>query len=386
MKLMFSFAFKNLIGAGLRTWINLTVLGAVYLIVVFLQGFYDGFQASAEHSRIAQETGREQLWFHGYDPLDPLSLRDSHGLAPLSLSNSSEVAPILIVTAAAYPHGKSYPVTMRGIPADQTVLDLPTSKLVKADVAFPAIVGKRMADKLQLGRGDTMVVSWRTDAGARDAQDVTIVDIFHTNAPASDVGVIWVDLNLLQKKFEASGHATILVARQSGTLTAAPSWQLKTENELLADTRKMMEAERGGASFLYAILMFLAGISILDTQILTIFRRRKEVGLLLALGLTGRQIVGVFTFEGLILGLLATTVAAAIGGPLCWYTASHGINMMDMAQFGIAGSSLIYPTFSVAKVVTTVVILNSMITLLSYWPAKRIGKLRPADALRGSWT
>jgi ABC-type lipoprotein release transport system permease subunit len=243
-----------------------------------------------------------------------------------------------------------------------------------------------MAKRLNLKAGDSMVVRWKTTAGAIDAHDLHIVSIFETEAPAIDIGQIWIPLAKMQNFLEATNHASIIVSKTELNMEPPPNWNLKDADDLLADTRKMIAAKKGGGSFLYAILMFLAMISLLDTQILSIFRRRKEVGLFLALGLTQRQVMGLFTIEGTLQGILAAVIAGVVGGPIFYYVQNYGIRLIDMSQFGMAGSDALFPYFGISLIVSTFTIIMLATMVVSYWPARKISQLSPTQAMRGNWT
>ena len=153
----------------------------------------------------------------------------------------------------------------------------------------------------------------------------------------------------------------------------------------LAETRQMMDQKRKGAGILHLLLLFMAMISILDTQILAIFRRRKEIGLLMALGLTGRQIVGLFTLEGVMTGIMAAFLATMFGAPLLLWASSAGIPLPStVEQFGWAASEAMYPSYSARLVLGTLLTVMIIVSFVSYWPARKIARLVPTEAIRGS--
>ena len=81
-----------------------------------------------------------------------------------------------------------------------------------------------------------------------------------------------------------------------------------------------------GGIVLYIILMSLAMLAIFDTQVLSIFRRQKEIGTYIALGMTRSQVVGLFTLEGSLNSVLAALLAAVYGIPLLALQAAKGIS------------------------------------------------------------
>jgi ABC-type lipoprotein release transport system permease subunit len=135
---------------------------------------------------------------------------------------------------------------------------------------------------------------------------------------------------------------------------------------------------------MYGILMLLAMLAIFDTQVLSIFRRQREIGTYVALGYTRRQVVGLFTVEGAMNAVLAALLAAAYGLPFLLWQAKAGWTMpIDTSEFGMAIAQTLYPVYSVGLVTGTTLLVLIVTTIVSYWPSRRIAKMNPTDALRG---
>ena len=66
----FKLALRNLIGAGLRTWLNVGVLALILNLIIWHYGLLDGWNHMAEKDMIAWEIGGGQVWNENYDPYD----------------------------------------------------------------------------------------------------------------------------------------------------------------------------------------------------------------------------------------------------------------------------------------------------------------------------
>jgi len=71
-------AFKNIIGAGLRTWLNAIVLSIVFISMIALNGIIQGMNHSTINNMKNTIYGGGQYWHKNYDPYDPLSIKNSH--------------------------------------------------------------------------------------------------------------------------------------------------------------------------------------------------------------------------------------------------------------------------------------------------------------------
>ncbi|MBF0276358.1 MAG: ABC transporter permease [SAR324 cluster bacterium] len=385
--LLVRLAFKNTMAAGVRTWLNTFILSLTFVFIILINGIHTGMYLQIVRARIADELGGGQYWHADYDPFDPFSLEESHAPLPLSLQNSEKTVPILVVPATIYPHGQMQSVVLKGISPEQSILQLPTSSLKRSAPAgtIPVMIGMRMARDFQLSEGDTVAARWRTHDGAFDAMDFAIVSVFKSDVQAVDQGQLWIPLENLQRMVQTPNHATFIVLRDElQILPQEASWQFHSLEDLLADTRLLVESKRASAVWLYAILMLLAMLAIFDTQALSVFRRHKELGTLMALGLTPSKVVQLITLEGCLHGILAAILATVYGGPVFWYLGAEGYPIpVDTEQFGLALGERMVPVFSVGLFAGTFGTVMLFLAVISYWPARKIAKLQPSDALRG---
>jgi len=391
--MIFKIAFRNVISAGLRTWLNIIILSLTFTVIILLQGMYNGMFTQLSTNRINEELGQGQLWHKNFDPFDPLSLSEAHAALPETVQtaeNKRGAIPILMILGSAYPKGRITPAILKGIPADQVILQLPFDKLKTNSPkgTIPAMVGKRMAKKSELEVGDIITVRWRNSLGAYNATDLAVVHIFNSVVPSMDNGQIWLSLEDLQEMNLSPGHATIIVFDKpvEGEHGGA-SWLAKTLDNLLQDTYEFVQMKSSGGSFFYVLMIFLAMIAIFDTQALSIFKRRKEIGTLMALGMTNRRITATFTLEGALHGFFAAVLFAIYGLPLMWYLETYGYSFggISMDQFGFAMGDRFYPDYTFGLVLSTFLIIMVLLTVVSYLPARKITKLQPYDALRGRW-
>ena len=381
-------AFKNLLGAGLRTWLNVLALSFAFVLIIFYNGMIDGWNRQAQRDTAAWETGVGQFWHPAYDKYDPFTIEDSH--APLSKEILKEIenktlAPVLISQATAYPQGRAMGVTLRGIDPEQEVLELPSSKLPQSDGIDYAIIGKSMARSANLDVGDKLLLRWRDKNGTFDAREVEIADVFKCNVPAVDNGQVYITLSSLQEMLSMENEATLLVAGEAFEMRELDGWDFKNNEFLLADLQAIIDSKKVGGSILQALLLIIALIAIFDTQVLSIFRRQKEIGTYIALGLTRAQVVGIFTVEGGAHSILAILLGAVYGIPLLLLLNKNGISMgyAEDMDFDLPLAESIFPYYSFRLILMTIMIVVITATIVSYLPARKISKMKPTEALKG---
>lgn len=381
-------AFRNLVGAGLRTWLNVSVLSFAFVLIIFYNGMIDGWNRESRNDTRDWEMGVGQYWHPDYDKYDAYTFKDAHMLmseeVQAEVSNKTLV-PELIVQATAFPQGRMQGVILRGIDPDQKVLKLPTSSLKKSDNTYYALIGKRMAETAKLKEGDRLLIRWRDKNGTYDAREIEIASIFNCDVPTVDKGQIYLRLDALQEMMDLPGEATLLVAGKDFVYKEFKPWTYKDQNFLMADLDKIIQAKKGGGSIIQALLLIIALIAIFDTQVLSIFRRQKEIGTYIALGMTRAQVVGIFTVEGGAHSILAALLGAVYGIPLLMWINKTGLPMgfAQNMQTDLPIKSAIYPYYSLQLIIITVILVVISATVVSYLPARRISKMKPTDALKG---
>lgn len=379
---------RNLLGNGLKTWLNVFILSISFVMIVFMQGILEGWDREAISDTKKWEVADGQYWNAKYDPYDPFTLDSASAEIPSALKNdykNGEIEPVLISLGTIYPQNRSVSLMMKGIHPNQKLLELPTQKLASSDSTnIPAIIGLGMANQTGLKEGDIVTLRWRDANGTFEAQDVCIVSVFKTFVPSVDNGQIWLPLDIMQKMMLKPNSATILLKSEKADMKNIDGWNFKSVDELTKPLKETLKSKRFSQGIFYSIFLLLGLLAIFDTQTLAIFRRQKEIGTFVALGLTQKEVVRLFTLEGTMNAILAIVLGALYGVPMFIYFALKGIPMPSgSSSFGIAIADKIYPAFPPQLIIGTILLIVVLTAFVSYLPAKRIAKMNPTDAIRG---
>jgi ABC-type lipoprotein release transport system permease subunit len=382
-------ALRNLFGAGIRTWLNVVVLSFSFVAIIWTQGLYIGMGDQAKRAQIDIEYGGGQYWHESYDPYDPLTLQDAHGVVPESLQrmiDDGQATPVLVAQATIYPEGRLQTVLLKGIDPEQTIVSFPSYFLVQeGEEELPTLIGKRMAESTGLKVGDTVTVRWRDAQGTFDARDVRITQVIKTTVQSVDVGQIWIPLEKMRMLMRMENEASLVILdKDTQKAPVVSGWTHKSLDILLKDIDALVKSKTIGGSIMYVILLLLAMLGIFNTQILSIFRRRKEMGTMMAMGFTRVKIIQLFTLEGAMHSVLAAVVAAIYGIPLLIYFSKQGWAMPEATDsYGFALGERLFPTYGAGLVIGTTVLILLVTTIVSFLPTRKIAKLKPTDALRG---
>lgn len=384
-------AWRNLLGAGIRTWLNVLVLSLSFVVIILVQGFIEGMNVQARDAVTAAEYAGGQYWHKEYDPYDPFTLVDAHGALPSAIEElvrAGDATPVLVTQGSVYSGGSMRPVLLKGVDPAQRIFTLPSGFLAPDSAELPVLIGSRMAKSTGLNQGDLVTIQWRDVNGTFDAQEARVAQVMVTTVPSIDVGQVWLPLERLRSMTAMPEQATFVTLKRGfKARPQAPGWGFHSTDDLLSDLRALVKAKAAGSSIFYVILLFLAMLAIFDTQILSLFRRRKEMGTLMALGMTRGQVIQLFTLEGALNGVLAALVGAVYGIPFLAYTAQHGLIVPKLVDsMGFAFGNRLYATYSAGLVLATTLLVLAVTAVVSFLPTRRIAKLKPTDALRGRWT
>jgi putative ABC transport system permease protein len=380
-------ANKNFYRQGLRAFLNVLVTALTIIALIFMLSLLNGFQAQATRNLVSTDVGGGHYRVPGFDILTPTEWEDFTMPVPDALSSLPEQdrAEVLIQQGQLYPNRRLFPVQLRGIAMDQSLLHLPLSGLKSFPDAprevIPAVVGVKMARKAHLQKGDTVVLKWRDKGGAVDARDVLIVDVGDIINPRIDDGVLWLRLDHLRTLTDRAGEVSWVAVREY--LGPLPGFEFRGIELLMADLLALLRQDRINSKILWGILMILVCTSVFNTQILNIFKRQKEIGTLMALGMEPQRIVKIFTLEGVLAALWALLLAVVLGVPFFIWFQGIGFDVTHLSESSFPIREIIYPDYQVREISVSVLIVLVLIIISAWIPVKKITRLDPTLALRG---
>lgn len=386
--LLFKTAIKNILAAGRRTWLNISILSFVFVLMTGFNGLIDGWVNDAITDTRGWETGDGQFWHENYNRYDLFTLQDAHGSIPgefISAVNDKSLTPILVVQAVVYESGNMQNVLLKGIDPSQKIIEIPSGQLQSGEEHIEALIGKRMARTLNAQVGDNLLIRWRDKNGMFDAREIIITGIFYTSIATVDEGQIWLNLHQLQQITGMEGEATYLVRSPNCSIKQeVKEWKCKDSDFLLKDLYILAQTARIESYIVFVILLSIALLAVFDTQTLSIFRRQKEIGTYIALGMTPKQVTRLFTLEGTTYSILGIAAGVIWGTPLLYWYGKTGIKLpQSYTEIGLGLRDAMLPLYQANTILTSIVIIVSLSILISYLPARKIAKSDVVEALKG---
>jgi len=229
------------------------------------------------------------------------------------------------------------------------------------------------------------MIRWLDANRTYDADEGMIVHVMETKNFKVDMGHIWIPLKKAQDMLAVDDQATYVTFKKDlSLLDNHGNWVHRDVNYLIRDIEAMIKADEPNARVMYGILLSLAAMGIFNAQVLSIFRRKKEIGTLMALGMTRKKVVGLFTMEGILNAVLASMVTLLFFGPILWFFGNYGIPLpLDYSDMGLIVAKRLIPVYSFSLIIISSVLIFTVVLIVSYLPSRKISKMRPTDALRG---
>ena len=382
-----SIAKKNFSRQGLRASLNVLVTALSIIALIFMLSLLNGFQAQATRNVINTDIGGGHYRAPGFDILTPSKWEDYTVKVPDTLLrlHNKDKAEVLVVQGQLYPNRRLYPVQIRGISMEQSLLQLPLDNLktfsANFDDLIPVVVGAKMAKKAHLHKGDTLTLKWRDRSGAVDAKDIIIIDVGDILNPRVDEGVVWLRLDHLRLMTDRKNEVSwVAVKHYIGLIS---EFEFQPVEFLMSDLLALWRQDRMNSKILWAILMTLVCISVFNTQMLNIFKRQKEIGTLMALGMDSQRIVRIFTLEGCLAAIWALVVALLLGLPFFIWFQGVGFDVSHLSESTLPIRETIYPDYQPMEIIYSLIIVFILIVASSWFPVKKITRLDPTMALRG---
>jgi putative ABC transport system permease protein len=163
-----------------------------------------------------------------------------------------------------------------------------------------------------------------------------------------------------------------------------PGVRVDPISQLAAGYLAVRNGKSKSSMIIVLIVLAISAVGIVNTILMSVFSRVREIGVLRAYGMTSRDILRLFTLEGLVLGLAGSLLGVGLGALVNFFLISHGMDMSAYAQsFGsIPVGGILHGEWNPKTMVIGFIFGVVLSVLAARIPARRAARLKPTDALR----
>ena len=401
---MLKLAFRNLGRHRRRSFFSALAMGVALALLLMMASVLKGEYGDAIDLAVRLQSGHLQLRSATYDEVKTsLKWEDLIENPDQVAGQIASIGPVEVATPRLYASGfvttrdESDGVRVIGIDPTSAANDpyregIRGGEFLTPDDREGLLIGWALANRLGLAVGDRVSLSVNTSDGDVDEQSFIVRGIFSTGTSGFDGFTVLLPLAKAQAFTRAENRAsTIFVllkdtAQTEAVIAAlqAPGYELLTwqkMNELIVQTEELSSSYM---AFFYLIVLGIAATVIVNTQIMSVYERTREIGILSAVGMRGRRVMSIFLAESGLLAVGGILLGLAIGGAVVAYFTRYGIPL-DVENFGITGMLFrdrIYAWLTVEDAVT-LTLMTFIVTLLAgLYPAVLASRMEPVAALR----
>jgi len=186
---------------------------------------------------------------------------------------------------------------------------------------------------------------------------------------------------------EDMSTSAVLAAAISGLATDPEHTQVRAWEEADPAMAQMMGMRDASLFIMLFIIFSVAGLAVLNTNLMTVFERTRELGVLRAIGLSRRRMMLLVILESILLTAVAVAFGLTLGGFLDWLLVEYGFPYETAEGKGFSWQGITFPTRFYGTVrafpfVVTTVFVFFVAIFAAIWPAARAARLRPVEAMR----
>jgi putative ABC transport system permease protein len=416
MKMLIKLAFRNVFRYRRRTVITFSAISYGLGLMALGICLYNGVNTHAMESIINYQTAHLKILAPGYFeekdevPLEftvdePQKIKnmlkehteiqgiESRILFQASIISGMDELPCLGV--AVEPETDPLVFKIKDSVTDGRFLDSSEPKIV---------LGSGLARDLGLQVGDEIVMRMflSTEDFIWNALDLEITGIAKTENPTVNRMSVFIPLSLAQEALSLENKVTELAIRiedrnqlldvkdsiQRQLATLETDYEIVSFQEYAADFVELMKMRSRIQVLIPLMMILIASLGIVNTMLMAVLERTREIGMLAAMGMRKMEVMLVFIFEGAIIGFFGSVAACIIGGLGGWYLEAKGFSMAFMGKqltdklLSFIPMEVFRGDLTAGTLIFTLALGIVVSILASLYPAYKAVKLDPIQALR----
>ncbi len=420
-------ALRNLLRNRWRSGLTLAAVAVAVGLMIWMLSLYEGWLQEMVRGATSVETAQVQI--HSASYVESPRVYRSFAADSVLLQRILDVPEVLSASPRIELAGlvgdedRSQVARILGVDPVRESETTPVADAVTAGRwlaplprPFPAarevVLGSGVARQLQVGPGDELVTFLEAADGSLGNELLEVVGVVQTGNTEIDRNALYLHLSDAQALGALEGEiheiavrtedlarareTAVAIAEAVGASSATPSpasvegglvvrpWQ-----EILPGIDQMIFVFRRSYWVLYLLVYILAAVGVLNTQRMSALERRREFGVMMAIGMRPRRMLRTLLVETAVLGLVGGAIGCAFGTALSWYHATSGLDMSLLARettfsyMGVSFSERLYFVLRTGNVIQPLAVMVAVAVVSGLWPAIQAARIDPAPTIAG---
>jgi putative ABC transport system permease protein len=398
-------AWRNIWRNKMRSIVIMLSIAIGLFAGIAVLALYKGMMKSRIRTVIDAEIGHLQLHDNSfkkdYEPKfiinnDELIMRSIAAMPEIRIFTSRSITNGMLATTTG-----STGVQINGVVPDREYdVSQLRNKIIEGNI-FDTVkkneimIGKKLAKKMKLKIGSRLVLTFTDTSDEIVAAAFRVTAIYQSDNAPLDEKNVYIKMEELNTLLGTSGafHEIALLLKHDDDADVVqkqlqqkfPGYLVESWKEISPETALLVNTTNQYSYIIMVIIMFAVAFGIINTMLMSILERTREIGMMMALGTSKLKIFFLVLLETIFLTLAGTPVGLLIG----WLTTSfyhkHGLDLSGMgtemmSSFGFG--TMIYPEFPADKLAGILIIVAGTAIISCLFPAMKALKLRPVEALR----
>ncbi|MFQ5736928.1 MAG: ABC transporter permease [Thermodesulfobacteriota bacterium] len=403
--LVVKLAWRNIWRNLRRTVITLSAVTFGLASVIMFMGFTDGFHTQWIANYVRAYTGHIQVHARGYhdDPELTNAIKDPAG----TLSIIERMEGVDYLTTRVEAEGlastaeNSAGVLIRGIDLvrEEKITHI-RERVIRGGYLEPgekgALIGHKLSKKLDADVGEKIVLMTQDAVGTLSAELFRVKGVFKMGAVDVDSSLVLVteqeagkftaldggvtEIAIILKRPEDVGPLAAALEERLGPLGLEVfKWQ-----ELMPALKEMIELDDVFMYIILVIVLVVVAFGILNTMLMSIMERTRELGIMMALGTRPSSVVALVLTEAFFIGAIGTVLGVTLGVLGNWAFALRGIDLSRWSgamEFFAALDPVVYPETRPGVLLWAGVIVFATAFVSAIYPAVKASRLNPVQAI-----
>jgi len=355
-------AVRNLRRHLRRTIITLVAIALGTGLALFSIGLGDGGHRQMIENGVRIGQGHLTVQREGFleSPSTSLFLRDP---APVMrvLSSSpypEEIYPRIrgegMLATAAGAEGVQFQGIDPGQPGEAAIFrrSMEEGEFLGSDDEPRIVLGRKLAKRLKLRLGGKTVLTTQDGNGEITSTLLRVQGIFRTGSSTIDGNICLIGLKTLQKTLDMGNGVTSIAVYLKNPFQQNQAFEALTARlhpgtgklyrweTLQPDLRDYVVIDDAFGYMIYAIILLIVAIGVLNTVLMSVMERRREIGILTAVGMGNGSIMGMIFIETVFITLLGIALGLALGLGVNWYFTTYGLDLSSWSpeEWSLAGT------------------------------------------------